>query len=97
MRRARGPGPACQARLPDGLAAWHAEQRAEWDVLAGAWVLPTLSELADDRRKGAADLDDALGAGIDAFAVSRRFVLAASGLAMLSESTALMLASLLRR
>jgi hypothetical protein len=60
-------------------------------------VLPALGELADDRRRGADDLDDALGAGVDEFALSRRFVLAASGLAMLSDGTALVLASLLRR
>ena len=72
-------------------------QTAEWDVGAGAWVLPPLSELAADWRRGDDSMRRALGVGVDTFALSRRFLLAVSGLAMLSDGTALALAHLLRR
>ena len=57
-------------------------QVAEWDVGGGVWVVPPLMQLAGDRNE---------------VALSRRFLLATSGLIVITNSTALVLAALLPR
>jgi len=57
-------------------------QVAEWDVGGGVWVVPPLTQLAGDKNE---------------LALSRQFLLATSGLIVITNSTALVLAALLPR